>query len=148
MEKSFITENAIARTQLVSLVKQLTDDDLKRDAGEGWTVAVILAHLAFWELRTIVLLKRWKKTGVSSSPVDIEVLNEALLPLCKAIVPKTAAELAVTTAEEADKEIETLTDKLIMDIEALGDKRRLGRHIHRQMHIDQIQAILGSSKSA
>ena len=70
-------------------------------------------------------------------------LDDSLLPFAESIAPRVAAELAVTAVEEVDREIGTFTDDMIRDIEALGDKMRLRRQIHRQMHIDQIQTIVG-----
>ena len=142
MERSFVPENEKARMRLVSLVNRITDVDLGKDAGEGWTVGVIFGHMAFWDQRTIVMLRRWKKSGVASSPVDIEVLNESLAPILKAIPARNSVSMFLETAETLCREIENLDDELVTAIEALGDKMRLHRYIHWQMHIDQIEKII------
>ena len=142
--RQFVLENEKARNILVSLANSVTDADLSKDAGEGWTVGVIFAHIAFWDQRTIILLKRWGKTGVSTSPVDIEVINESLTPFLNAISPRKAVSIALATAETLCREIESLNNDMVNAIEAIGDKMRLHRYIHWQMHIEQIERIIHS----
>ena len=144
MGRPFVLENEKARMKLVSLANKVTDVDLGKDVGEGWTVGVVFAHMAFWDQRTIVLLRRWKKSGVVTSPVDIEVLNESLTPFLKAISSRIAVSMFLETAETLCREIENLSDELVTAIDALGDKMRLHRYIHWQMHIDQIEKIIQS----
>lgn len=92
MERPFVDANKREFHRLERLVNRLTDEELDRPMGDGWTVAVTLAHLAFWDHRSLVLLKRWRSTGkVELSPIDIEITNETLLPLLRAISPRTSA---------------------------------------------------------
>ena len=142
--RQFVLENEKAKNILVSLANSVTDADLSKDAGEGWTVGVIFAHIAFWDQRTIILLKRWGKTGVSTSPVDIEVINESLTPFLNAIPLRKAVSIALATAETLCREIESLNNDMVNAIEAIGDKMRLHRYIHWQMHIEQIERIIHS----
>ena len=142
--RQFVLENEKARNKLVSLANNITDTDLSKDAGGGWTLGVIFAHIAFWDQRTIILLRRWKKTVVSTSLVDIEVINESLTPFLNAIPPRIAVSIALSTAETLSREIESLNDELVNAIDALGDKMRLNRYIHWQMHIEQIERIIQS----
>lgn len=44
----FLTENAASLRRLEALALRLTDTDLTRSTSYGWTVASLLAHLAFW----------------------------------------------------------------------------------------------------
>ena len=101
-----------------------------------------LAHLAFWDQRAAVLMKIWSKERVAPSPVDTEVTNDALLPLCLAILPRAAAELAISSAETIDREIAKASPALLSEIEELGDRFRLWRSEHRRSHIDQIEDAL------
>jgi hypothetical protein len=111
----------------------------------GWTVASALAHLAFWDQRSLILIKRWKMGEVvAHSPVDTDLTNDALLPLCLALPPRAAADLALSSAEAVDGEIEELSPDLIACIETLGDRFRLYRSDHRRMHLDQIEARLNN----
>jgi len=142
MERQFIAENARERKRLRKLVDRITGEELKLPLGEGWTIASALAHLAFWDQRALVLLRKSKKSGVALSPVDIDTINDALLPLCLALSPRTAAKLAVSSAEKIDHELEESSTALIAKIEGLGEKYRLYRSEHRKLHLDEIESFL------
>ena len=142
MERPFVTENDQARERLDSLVAGLTDDELNLPLGDDWTIAVALAHLAFWDQRSLVLMRKWKQSGVELSPIDIDVTNDALLPLWRAMPPRVAAELAVSSAEAIDRELQEASSDLIDAIESLGEKFRLYRSIHRKLHLDEIAKAL------
>lgn len=143
MERQFITENAKERERLRNLVDNITDEELTTILyEEGWTVAVALAHLAFWDARRLALVRKWEQKGVTSSPFDEDVINDALLPFLLEIPPRKAAGLAVLTAELLDQELEKVSDELIVAIEALGDRHALDRSIHRKMHLYEIETFL------
>ena len=139
MDRPYVAENAKERKRLRSLVNGLTDEDLSHPLGTDWTVAVALAHLAFWDQRSLVLMRKWEEDGVAPCPIDIDVINESLLPLWLALPPRAAADLAVSSAEAIDRELEEAPDELIAAIESLGEKFRLYRSEHRKMHLDQIE---------
>ena len=142
MERPFIAENAQERERLRLLVERLTDEELGLPMGDGWTIAVALGHLAFWDHRSLILIRNWNKSGVELSPIDIDVTNDSLLPLLLAIPPRTAANLAFSSAEAIDRELEAASPELITAIERLGEKFRLYRSIHRKLHLDQIEEFL------
>ena len=142
MNRGFVSENAKERERLRRLVERITDMELGLPLGEGWTIASALAHLAFWDQRALVLMRKWKGSGVAPSPVDDDVTNDSILPLCLAIPPRTAANLALAAAESIDRELEEAGDGLIGDIRQLGARFRLYRGDHRKDHLDQIEAHL------
>jgi hypothetical protein len=142
MDRPFVSENDQARERLISLAKRLTDEELKLVLGNGWTIAVALAHLAFWDQRSLFLMRKWKKSGVELSPIDIDLTNDSLLSLWLALPPRAAAELAVASAEAIDRELEAATPEMIAAIESLGEKFRLYRSIHRKLHLDEIEELL------
>ncbi|MGD8668258.1 MAG: DinB family protein [Desulfobacterales bacterium] len=137
-----MTENAKELERLRSLVERLTDDELIFPIGNGWTIAVALAHLAFWDQRALFLLRQWKKDGVEESPIDIDITNDSLLPLWLAIPPRKAAHLAISSAEAIDQELAEAPTELINEIVTLGEKFRLYRSIHRKQHLDEIEEYL------
>ena len=142
MDRSFVIENSRERERLRSLVSQMTDTELSHPLDAGWTVGAALAHLAFWDQRSLVLLRKWKKDGVEASPVDVDVTNDALLPLCLAIPSRIAANLAVFSAEASDHELEESSSELIAHIESLGGSYRLYRSEHRKLHLGQIELFI------
>ncbi len=102
----YLEANKKGRERLRILASRLTDEQLALPAGDGWTVAAILAHLAFWDYRMLVLVKRWKQTEVGLSPIDPDAVNDAMIPLCLAIPVRAAADLAIRAAEAVDAELE------------------------------------------
>ena len=145
MDRPFVAENARERERMSSLVGRLTDEDLSLPLGVDWTIAIALAHLAFWDQRSLFLLKKWKNIGiVEATTIDIDVTNDSLLSTWRALSPRVAAKLAVSSAEAIDRELEETSSDLIAKIEGLGEKFRLYRSIHRKQHLDEIEEVLGN----
>jgi len=145
MDRPFVAENTKERERLSALVGRLTDEELSLPLEDDWTIAVALAHLSFWDQRSLILVRKWKKSGiVEPSPIDIDITNDSLLSIWLAIPPRAAANLAVSSAEEIDRELEEASSDLITKIESLGEKFRLYRSIHRKLHVDQIVKLLNS----
>jgi hypothetical protein len=142
MDKPFVAENARELERLRSLVERLSDDELSHPLGNDWTVAVALAHLAFWDQRSLVLMRKWKLNGIEPSPIDVDVTNDSLQPTWLALHPRVAANLAVSAAEAIDSELAKSSPDLLSEIESMGDKFRLYRSIHRKLHLDQIEETL------
>jgi hypothetical protein len=148
MDRQFIIENARERERLRNLVNKITDEELTLTLYvEGWTVAVALAHLAFWDERRLVLVRKWKQKGVVPPPIiDEDIINDALVPFLLAIPPREAANLSILTAEAIDHELEEAPPDLTAAIEALGDRHALNRSIHRKMHLDDIEDFLRTKR--
>ena len=145
MDRPYVTENTKERERLKSLVERLSDKELSLPMGEDWTISVALAHLSFWDQRALILVRKWKKTGIlEPSPIDIDITNDSLLSTWRALPPRVAANLAVSSAEEIDRELAKASSDLIAAIERLGEKFRLYRSIHRKMHLDEIEKTLSN----
>ena len=141
-------QNAESRRRLEALVRGLSDQDLARSTDYGWTVAALLAHLAFWDQRMIVILRRWMEEGIDPSPIDSAAVNDALKVVCHALNPRTAIELCISSAEAVDAEFDTLTPDLVKQLEehaaATETQFRMNRALHRNSHLDDIEALLGT----
>lgn len=139
-------ENAESYQRLKSLVHRLTDTDLALSTDYGWTVAALLAHLAFWDQRMVVILNRWKENGLDESPIDSMAVNDSLKMICEALEPRTAADLSLIAAERIDAELDKLTADFVKQIEehieATGTQFRMNRGLHRNGHLDDIEALL------
>ena len=148
MSRQFVIQNARERERLHNLVNNITDEELTTTLyEEGWTVAVALAHLAYWDNRRLLLVRKWKQEGVTPTPtIDVDITNDTLLPFLLAIPPREAAELVTVTAEALDHELEEASVDLIAAIEALEDRHALDRSIHRKMHLDDIEALLRTKR--
>jgi DinB superfamily len=144
MDRPFAAENTKERNRLISLVGRLTDQELRLPLGNDWTIAVALAHLSFWDQRALFLMRKWRKSGVvEPAPIDVDLTNDSLLALWSALPPRSAADLAVSSAEQIDRELEEAPSDLITKIERLGENSRLYRSIHRKMHVDEIEKRIG-----
>ena len=139
-------QNAESRHRLEDLINKLTDTDLARYTDYGWTVSALLAHLAFWDHRVSVILKHWQEQGFDASPIDSGAVNDALRVICHALKPRTAVNLALTAAEKVDSELETLSDEFVKQIEdhikATDTQFRMNRSLHRNDHLNDIEALL------
>src|SRR3989442_2623295 len=67
-DRSYVAQNNAQRERLRALVARLKDEDLRRPLPAGWTVAGVLAHLAFWDQRILVLIERWERSGPDLAP--------------------------------------------------------------------------------
>lgn len=150
MDKPWIAKNKEWREKLQKFVSKVTDKELQLVIyKEGWTIAVMLGHLAFWDLRRAALVKYWKQNGVKQSDIvglEMNTINDALVPLFLAMPPRKVAELAVKAAEAVDKELATLPEDFLPQIEGLGEPTYINRGIHRQIHLDEIEMLLKSKK--
>ncbi len=143
MSFPFVEENAKSRQRLETLVRALSDDDLAWTTPYGWTVSALLAHLAFWDQRALVLLRRWTARGVDPSPIDADAVNDALMPLCLSLEPRSTVALCLSSAKAVDAEIEAVGADLVRAIQATaGTQFRLSRAIHRNGHLDDIDLLI------
>jgi hypothetical protein len=71
-----------------------------------------------------------------------------LLPLWLAVPPRKAANLAISSAEAIDRELEEAPTELINEIVSLGEKFRLYRSFHRKQHLDEIEEYLNDMGKA
>ena len=146
-DRAYMAENDAERERLRSLVARLSDEELRRPMPGGWTVASVLAHAGFWDARAIALMDKWGR-GIAPSaadyePEDVDWLNDATKPLCLALPPRDAAQLALRLAEEADGKVAALGDELLAQIRAAGTPFDLSRANHRREHLDDIERALG-----
>src|SRR5262249_45399358 len=103
-DRSYIAENDRERRRREALVGKLDDAALSRPMPDGWTVASVLAHLAFWDqwIPTFIdLLERGERVP-DENLIDVEWINAAAKPAQLALLPRGAATLAVETARARD----------------------------------------------
>jgi ribosomal protein L12E/L44/L45/RPP1/RPP2 len=145
--RSHDVETDAERERLRALVARLSDKDLNQPMPGGWTVAGVLAHAAFWDARAIYYLDKWA-AGAEPTPYeeeDTDAINDSAKPLCLALRPRDAADLALRVAEQADGKIKALSDEMLGKIEATGGPPfNLSRAIHRKEHLDEIESIFSA----
>ena len=141
MDRSFVELNRASTRRIRALAARLSDGELQHPVGEHWTVAIVLAHLAFWDRRVMYVLDMTERDGKLFAPeLDIFV-NDLSLPLWAAVPPRVAAQIAIETAETLDKRLEDFPSTLLEEIYAYN-KRWVVRALHRGEHLDEAEAAL------
>lgn len=141
MDRSFIARNHASTRRIRDLAARLSDAEMQTPVGEHWTVAIVFAHLAFWDRRVAYVLDMTQRDGKLFIPeIDIFV-NDLSLPLWAAIPPREAARIAIETAEALDKHLEEFPAMLLEELYAYN-KRWVERGIHRGEHLDEAEAAL------
>ena len=140
LDRSFIERNR-ASTNRIRAMGRLSDEEMKTPVGQHWTVAIVLAHLAFWDRRVMYVLDKTERDGKLFIPeIDIFV-NDLSLPLWAAIPARDAARIGIETAETLDKRLETYPENLLEALYAYN-KRWVVRALHRGEHLDEADAAL------
>jgi len=143
LDRSFVELNRTSTERIRALAARLSDEELQHPVGEHWTVAIVFAHLAFWDRRVMYVLDMTEREGKLFIPeIDIFV-NDLSLPLWAAIPPRKAARIAIETAETLDQRLEDFAPALLEEIYAYN-KRWVVRSLHRGEHLDEAEAALRS----
>ncbi len=143
-DRSYIEANTRERERLRALVEGLDDETLTFPVNEFWTVAGVLGHMAYWDIRILVLAEKIDR-GEPWAPGDTEPegdwLNDTTRPLIHAIAPRVAAELALQTAEHCDALVAELPPERLWPGDPDCPISAL-RYEHRAEHLDEIEAAL------
>ncbi len=146
MVRSFVDRNEESRARLRRVVEALTDEDGRRPAGDGWTVAALLGHIAHWDRFVAV---RWRRSAAigAATPEPVpdavaDLINDAALPTWAALPASVAGSLAVAAAEEVDGIVARLSDVAVAAVVEDGRSRLVDRSLHRAEHLDLIDRAL------
>ncbi|HJM89076.1 MAG TPA: maleylpyruvate isomerase N-terminal domain-containing protein [Dehalococcoidia bacterium] len=139
-----LQHNAESTRRLRELVAKLSDEDLRISLGGGWTVAVALAHLGFWDTRQAAALHHYTETGELLGGASDDAVNAALERLAVLADPRPVAQLAVSAATAVDEVAANLAPDARAAILNSDDSYMVGRWGHREEHLDQIERALPS----
>ncbi len=143
-DRSYIEVNTRERERMRTLVEGLDDEALIVPVNEYWTVAGVLGHIAYWDIRVLVLagkIDRGEPWAPGDAEPDGDWLNDSTRPLIHAIAPREAARFALRIAEETD----TRVAELPLERMAPRDPDSPiypARGEHRGEHLDEIEAAL------
>ena len=141
LDRAFAERNRASTERVRALATRLSDAEMQTPVGEHWTVAIALAHLAFWDRRVMYVLDMTERDGKLFIPeIDIFV-NDLSLPLWAAIPPREAARIAIEASEALDARLEAFSPALLEEIYAYN-KRWVVRALHRGEHLDEVDAAL------
>jgi hypothetical protein len=147
VDRSYVQRNEASRARLRAFLDRLSDDDLGRKVGD-WTIAMSLAHIAFWDRFSHL---RWIETVASGRDVPVSVgnplsdlINDTSLDLWSRSLDIAGIRAFVLEAAEAlDAHVASLPDQLVEAAQAADLPRTLDRSIHRAGHLDPIEAAFG-----
>jgi hypothetical protein len=141
LDRSFVEPNRASTQRIRELAARLSDAEMQHRVGEHWTVAIALAHLAFWDLRVMRVLEMTEREGkLVGLEFDLAV-NDLSLPLWAAVPPREAARLAIETAEALDARLAGFQPALLEQV-AAHNQRWVLRALHRNQHLDDVDAAL------
>ena len=140
-DRSFVALNQASTERIRALVARLSDAQMQLPIGEHWTVAIALAHLAFWDRRVMYVLDMTERDGRLFIPEIDVFVNDLSLPLWAAIPPREAARIAIETSEQLDARLEQFPADLCTEIYTYN-KRWVVRALHRGEHLDEVDAAL------
>jgi hypothetical protein len=143
-DRSYVEANTRERERLRALVGSLDDETLTFPVNEYWTVAGVLGHMAYWDIRVLVLAEKIS-SGEPWAPGDAEPdgdwLNDTTRPLIHAIAPRKAAEFALQIAEQCDALVAELSLDRMWPRDPVSPINA-SRWEHRAEHLDEIEASL------
>jgi hypothetical protein len=149
VDVAYVERNAEGLKRLRALVERLSDRDLSRDLGGGWTVAVALAHLAFWDR---YLAARWEhalREGLSAPEAVPDFvprfINEAALGAWQVCLPREAARLALAAAGHIEGLLAKIDPSQAATALASGRPSLVDRTLHWFEHMEQIERALHAS---
>jgi hypothetical protein len=143
-DRPFVAANTRERERLRALVEGLDEDALSAPVNEYWTVAGVLGHMAYWDIRVLVLaekIARGEPWVAGDAEPEGDWLNDTTRPLIHAIAPREAAQLALRIADETDALVETLPLDRIWPGDA-DSPINPARWEHRAEHLDELEAAL------
>lgn len=144
LDAAYADQNRASTKRMRAFAARLSDAELQHPVGQHWTVAIVFAHLAWWDRRVMYVLDETEKAGQVFVPeIDIFV-NDLSLPLWAAIPPREAARIGIETAEQLDARLAAYPPALLEAIYAYN-KRWVVRALHRGEHLDEAEAALGPS---
>ncbi len=146
-DRSYVAANESQLARLRALVDTMSDQELAAPMEAGWTVAGVLAHMAFWDYRIVTLLDLWGADGKGVPPNSpgsydeeaVDWINDACKPLLLALPPGVAATVAVDAAVAADRGVAELSEDLLAENERTGGYINVLRADHRREHLDEIE---------
>ena len=143
-DRSYVQANTRERERMRAQVERLSDADLAAHVNEHWTVAGVLGHIAYWDIRVLILadkVDRGEPWAPGDADPDGDWLNDSTRPLIHAIRPRDAAELALRIAEQTDARVAELPLDRMHPYDP-DSPISADRADHRAEHLDEIEAAL------
>jgi hypothetical protein len=143
---SYVDDNAAARQRVLNLVRELSEDELRRPIDDDWTIGAVLGHLAFWDRVHVGRLRTALAAGQAAPPPLpdglTDVINDGTLPTWRALPGEAAVSVFEAASGEADAILRDLDPAAVEGVRAAGYPRLVERHRHRNEHAATIERAL------
>jgi hypothetical protein len=145
VDRTYVQGNERELRRLRDLVGRLDEEQLARPMEAGWTVASVLAHMAFWDWRIVTTLAAWGADGSGPVPTyhddAVDWINDSAKPIFLALTPAAAAGVVIDAAEAADAAVAEMSDELLARNDELGLLVNPDRADHRGEHLDELERM-------
>jgi hypothetical protein len=123
----------------------LTDAELAKNAGNGWNVATVLGHMAFFDRLLVPRWDTYEKDGVFAelTPNHFDLINYAGAGDWSALPQRAAVARCIEAAEGAVARIEALPQTAVAVARETNRPALLERILHWGPHLDQIEDAIG-----
>jgi len=123
----------------------LSDAELAKDTGDGWTVATVLGHMAFFDRLLLLRWDTYEKDGVFAelTPNHFDLINYAGAGDWSALPPRAAVARCIEAAERAVARINALPEKVVAVVLETPRVALLERMLHWSPHLVQIERAIG-----
>jgi hypothetical protein len=139
MPNSFSESNRTAFVELRTYAEGLPDEQLTQSIDDEWTVSAVLAHVAFWDRRTVVCVDGMLRDS-SYLPLrtEVDVINPAMLPQWRRLEPNSSLEELIEAGELFLRTVDSLDEETAQRIQSSGVVN-VRRWRHYQEHLEQIR---------
>ena len=123
----------------------LSDAELAKDTGDGWTVATVLGHMAFFDRLLLLRWDTYEKDWVFAelTPNHFDLINYAGAGDWSSLPPRNAAARCIEAAERAVERIDALPEGAVAVARETNRLALLERMLHWYPHLEQIQSAIG-----
>ena len=141
MPNSFTEPNKASLEELRAYAERLSEDQLRQQIDDDWTVSGVLAHIAFWDRRAALVVERVLKDNTYQHVrEDADIINATAIPQWRRLEPSEAIEDMVEAGEYLNRTVDLLDEETAQRLPASGTN--VGRAKHRQGHLEQIRQRL------
>src|SRR5437588_5077604 len=118
----------------------LTDDELAKDTGNGWSVTTVLGHLAFFDRMLLLRWDTYEQDGVFAemTPNHFDMINGAGAADWSELGSRAAVERCIEAAERAVARIDALPEKAVNVAMETNRVALLERMLHWYPHLNQV----------
>ena len=123
----------------------LSDAELAKDTGDGWTVTTVLGHMAFFDRMLLMRWDTYEKDGVFAemTPNHFDMINYAGAGDWSSLPPRRAAATCIEAAERAVERIDALPERAVSVAHETNRVALLERILHWYPHLEQIERAIG-----